>query len=214
MKNLASDMATYQPIAFVATCIFQSFTVLAATFPSVMTADLRALPGSISTPHIPVITPSCAYNTFPVPKLIEQRNENAVDFKDITGYSLLHVCAQICLDGWSVSDRVNVWNFADCKDNECACLADTQPTVVQSLSSCQSADCSNTAYLVRATSVYALFCSSVTGAPTAEMPTASENKIITIVSTTTFVTSTSSSSSEYRFLLLASLVRFTGSVTG
>lgn len=208
MRTLST--AAYQLGAFVVISIFY-----------IASADTAktAFPGSISTARFPVITPSCTSNTPKVSKLIRPREDPLVAFTDIAGWSILHICAQYCLNN---PYEDNIWTFADCQPNEseCACLPDSQPIVVRSLSSCLSKTCtSNTADFARATSVYALFCSSVSGAPaTTEFPTASGNNIvsvpITIVSTTTLLTSTSSSLSEYRFLLLGFSVRLTSSVIG
>jgi len=181
--------------------------------PHVTTMGLEVSPGSTPTASAVPITRLCVYDTSYAPKLVVQRGYPRNAFTDITGWKLLRNCAQACLDGNTGGYYYGIWDFSNCADNGCACRADNQPTVVRSLSSCISKDCgaSDTVDYIGATSVYAIFCSSVTGAPPTDMlPTASIDKTIivptTVVSTMTVRTSTSRPSSECCFLLLCLMV--------
>ncbi|KAH6892531.1 hypothetical protein B0T10DRAFT_594292 [Thelonectria olida] len=136
-----------------------------------------------------------------LPAPLERRG--AEEFETLAGYTRLLWCAQGCLAG----GRDNVWNFAGCGKNVCVCRADRQPVVVQSLESCISANCgTGTVDIVGATSVFALFCSSVTGIEDYVVPTAGteENAPVTATefTTVTVVSSSSKPSSEFVVFLM------------
>ena len=188
------------------------------SFPSITrtaTIDTRlALPSSV---QYPTITPSCPYDPPTTQAILQRRGYPRNSFTNIPAYTLLRDCAHICLDGSTGGNYAGIWDYANCNSDACACRVDNQPIVVRSLNSCIGSVCgtSDSVDYVGATSVYAIFCNSVTGSPTDVLPTASmgstapvattavETAVETVVETVTVRTSSSGGpNSEYALLLL------------
>lgn len=143
-----------------------------------------------------------------LPAHLDRRGYPRDSFSSFPGYSTLRNCARACLEGSNGGYYMGIWDYADCDEDSCACQADDQPIVVRSLKSCISSLCTftGTADFDGATSVYALFCSSVTGDPSDVLPTAgtegSAPVTVTQLSTVTVESSSSKLMSEFVVLLL------------
>jgi hypothetical protein len=185
-------------------------TVVSSTTVPVSAFSSTSCPSTITPalPHAPDTTQA----------ILQKRGYPRGSFSNIPAYTLLRDCAHGCLDG-DTGGFYGIWDFGNCANDQCVCRLDVQPIVVQGLSSCISTNCgaSPTADYVGATSVYASFCSSVTGIQSNLVPTAAPGtpssgglpSATTIFATQTVITSSSSAMySECHSPVLYTVSRF------